>query len=65
MNKNVSVKGFCPTLNRDYQISVKYINADTSYIKGTFNCEYTELTNKCSVNDCPLYKSAKEEFLLR
>lgn len=60
MNKVVTVKGFCPTQNCNYQISINYIDADDDgYLKGTYKCEHNIFGDKCSLKECPLYKSAK------
>ena len=50
--------GYCPTLKRDYSVSVEQLETttltDTSrhYIDGQFDCEYAE-THQCpNANEC-------------
>ncbi len=60
------VRGQCPTQNKDYSISVSYIDAsdmdEICYEKGTFKCNYNAFGDKCSVAHCPIYASAPCEL---
>lgn len=54
---------YCPTLKRNNEIAVDYIDASTlanaQYIKGTFYCEYASMDNRCPIaNQCPIYSGA-------
>lgn len=61
-----TIYGQCPTQNKDYSISVTYIDASTlserCFVKGTYRCEYNIFGDKCSVSHCPIYSSAPEEL---
>lgn len=60
------VSGYCPTQDKEYSISVSYLNASTleekSYIKGTFRCEHNLYGDKCNGNECPIYDSAPQSI---
>lgn len=68
MNRKVAVNGFCPMQNKDFAITIEYLDTNTynqlgkSYIKGMFACSYT-YQNKCSfADDCPIYKDVPDEI---
>ena len=61
-----TMRDFCPTQNKEYSISINYIDASTlserCYEKGTFRCEYNIYGDKCSVTESPLYEAAPQEL---
>lgn len=62
-----SISGFCPTQNKEYSITIDYVDAssycETCYEKGTFKCDYNIYGDKCSISSsCPLYSSAPREI---
>ena len=62
-----SISGYCPTQNKQYSISVRYIEdsdleGNRTYIKGLASCEYLRNGNQCSFNECPLAASAPEHL---
>lgn len=62
-----TIHGHCPAQNKEYSISVDYIDASTfcekCYEKGTFRCEYNIYGDKCSISsECPIYVSAPTEL---
>lgn len=64
MNKRFSVSGFCPTQNKNFAVSIEYLDTgiDNTYIKGMFACEYT-YRNECPLsNICPIYNEAPNEI---
>ena len=68
MNRKVAVNGFCPMQNKDFAITIEYLDTSTynqlgkSYIKGMFACEYT-YRNECPLsNICPIYNEAPNEI---
>lgn len=70
MNKQVLIPGFCPNQNKDYNISITYLEnkslsqTRTPYIKGLMSCDYVSIQhNICPLaNDCPIYKNAPAEI---
>lgn len=54
------IKGFCPTLNKDYSIKVEYVKSCNSYIQTGADCEYLSYDFKrCPIyKECPLRASA-------
>ncbi len=58
------ITGYCPTLEEEYSIDVKYLEVSTlashGFIKDTFRCEYNNCSNHCTVQNCPIYTSAAE-----
>lgn len=64
MNKVQGVTGFCPTQNKNYTVSVTFIDASTlgkqEYKKGLFTCDYTKYGNSCGIaRECPVYNLVK------
>ena len=64
MYKNIC--GFCPVQEKEYSISVYYIDASTmeerKYIKGRATCDYTKYGNVCNVPNCPIIEKAPERI---
>ena len=59
--------GFCPAQNKDYSITVEYIDVtslnDTQrrrYEKGMAECRYNMFGDKCDSNKCPIIAQAPE-----
>ncbi|MDF2866133.1 MAG: hypothetical protein K0R72_951 [Clostridia bacterium] len=68
MNKIIMHNGYCPKLNKDYSITIEYIDSSTlkekAYIKGLANCKYAG-NNQCEYIEnkkCPLYNSNNYNF---
>lgn len=66
MQQRISVSGYCPQQDRDYEISVRYLFASgksrPSHIKDTFYCGYSALTG-CDYRrtaECPIYENAPD-----
>lgn len=57
--------GYCPTQDKDYCISVSYLDAsdlsNTKYIRGLLTCDYASYGGNCSIN-CPILTQAPEEI---
>jgi hypothetical protein len=63
--KRLSVKGFCPTQNKDYSVTVDYIDATTltqkAAVKGLAKCEFNKYGDACPIaKNCPIIRSAPE-----
>ena len=60
------IAGYCPTLDKDYSITVTYIDGSTlsqrCLIKDTFRCEHNTYGDACTLSDCPLYESAPDSL---
>lgn len=61
-----TVKGFCPTLNKQYSIMVEYEQGNNCYIQTSADCEYLSFDFKrCPVyKDCPLRALAPKSIPL-
>jgi hypothetical protein len=62
---NKPIKGFCPTLNREYTITVNYAKVrDNEYIQTGADCEYLSFDfSRCPIyKDCPLRAKAPKEI---
>lgn len=46
--------GYCPTLKKDYSVSVEQISVPSGYIDGIFDCEYAEMHQCPKVKECPV-----------
>lgn len=55
--------GYCPIQNKDYRISIDYLDASTltqsRFIKGRYSCDFNRFGNKCS-GTCPIYEEAPD-----
>ena len=61
------ITGRCPTLNREYTITVRYIDASDKdgkeYIKGISSCEHIKHGGTCDYRaTCPLYEVAPQSI---
>lgn len=68
MEITYSVSGYCPVLNRDWEIDVFYIpyskgmeNGETEFKKSRMKCEHSKYLGNCNI-ECPLKKLAPETF---
>jgi hypothetical protein len=64
MNTVQGVTGFCPTQNKNFTISVAFIDASTldrqQYVKGLFTCDHIKHGNGCDIaKECPVYNIIK------
>lgn len=52
-----SITGYCPAQDKDYTISVDYIDtsdlSQKSYAKGIAHCDYNIYGDKCDSSKCP------------
>ena len=65
MNRTFAFKGYCPEQDKEYAISVNYLDASTmtenKLIRGTAKCTYA-ISHGCNqIDTCPILKSAPEE----
>lgn len=65
MKRQIICNAFCPTLNKDFQITVDYLDTSTfdspnRYIQNGITCEYASyVENHCpNQKECPLLKQA-------
>ena len=60
------VSGVCPVQNKEYSVSVNYIDASTfnktEYIKGRTHCDYVRFGGECTFSECPIAKLAPEQI---
>lgn len=65
MNKRKTFTGFCPAQNKDFSVTIDYINSSTlekqSYTKGLATCSYASYGGKCDCK-CPIIDSAPQEI---
>lgn len=61
-----SITGYCPAQDKDYTISVDYIDtsdlSQKSYAKGIAHCDYNIYGDKCDSSKCPIIKSAPQNL---
>ena len=67
MNKIVTVSGFCPTQNKEYCISITYLDVSNfqnphRYIQGMADCKHGSFGNCPIMKDCPLRAKAPKEL---
>lgn len=64
MKREIRYTDYCPMLDEDYSISVKYQKVSTfssqAFIKDSFRCEHNICGDFCKISDCPVYLSAPE-----
>lgn len=63
--------GFCPTQNKEFSISMPYINSQTMsdnravYVSGVPRCDFIARGGKCEiVASCPIIANAPQEIRL-
>lgn len=63
MNKIKQIKGFCPTQNKEYYVSLTCIDTGQGvYLKGTVSCDFTKYGGICNLPDCPIRGNYPEQF---
>ena len=66
MNRVLTFSGFCPTLQKDYSITVEYIDACTfdnpnRYIQGRCTCEHYAFNGCGNASECPIRAKAPNQ----
>lgn len=68
MNRQIVCTGFCPTLNKEFQITVDYLDVSSldhpnHYIRSLITCDFASwVHNDCPIQkDCPLLQKAPKE----
>lgn len=60
------ISGYCPVQDKEYSVSINYIDSSTlkkkAWIKGTYFCEYNKFGDRCNEHECPIYKLSPEEL---
>lgn len=58
--------GFCPTQNKQYTISVDYMDFSTLdgrvHKKHLATCDFVKRGEKCEISKCPIIKSAPDRI---
>lgn len=60
-----SFSGYCPTQDKEFSVTIEYLDASTSqkksYIKGLVTCKYASYGGECNC-DCPITDSAPQNL---
>jgi len=66
MNQTLTFDGFCPEQNKEYTVSVNYINSSTltenKLIRGLAKCDYASSRGCSYIDNCPILKLAPKEI---
>ena len=61
-----TIHGVCPVQNKEYSVSVNYIDASTmektEYVKGITHCDFVRFGGECTLSECPIAKLAPEHI---
>ncbi len=59
MEQSFTFSGFCPTLDKDYSIEVKYSHiSDNKYLQSGGMCEYGSMNHCPNESECPIRAKA-------
>lgn len=58
--------GYCPVQNKEFSISIEYIDTsnlyEKSYSKGIATCDFASYGGDCDSSKCPIIKSAPKSL---